>query len=1083
VCIPTVYKSLCPVCGKDISVEELENDACRVKDTSISSIFSLQACKQFEEFFLKKANFRLNSLQRYWACKLLEGLSFAVVAPTGTGKTLFGLIYSTFLAEKNKKCYIIVPTTLLLIQSYKRLVSMLKEERLLAFLPRMNKEEKKYFFLRLKRGEFNILLTTAAFLSKHFDKMKGIIFDFIFVDDVDAVLKASRNVERLLMLLGFSEKEIKNQKKTEEKNYGQLVVSTATAKPGKKALLFSKLLNFSVGSTKEAVRNIDEYAIVCDKERTEIINSIIKKMGHGGLVFTPTEEDAYHVHKKISRSVKCKVISSRVSKKERDKSLQEFLDEKIDVLIGVSSPYGLLVKGIDYPLSIRYAVFYGIPHFKIGIKDIKESSPKMLLLLASIFRKDESLERNMSYILSQSQAREAVRKKLIEIFRNREFHKAREDIIVENDEILIPDISTYLQASGRTSRIFAGGVTKGVSFVLDEEKKIQAFENRARYYDLKIVEKSIDEIPFADLKEEIEETRRKSRKPEEDFIKPALFVVESPTKAKQISRFFGKPAVFVINSQPFYEVMTGKYVLIVSSSLGHLTDLVERGYYHGVKIENERFVPVYGTIKKCTSDGIQFVEYERCPKCGSEPGYNAKNRLYNFIKIAAMTGCTIIATDPDTEGEKIAWDIANFAGVAGKIKRAEFHEITKNAVIQALNSLREINENLVKAQVIRRIEDRWIGFELSSVLQKEFHDKNLSAGRAQTPVLGWIVERCKEHKKKVRRYLLKIDDSWIVLGDEIRIKTERKTQNVEVLVEKIEERTENIHPLPPYTTDNVLKDMNRILRLSAKDGMKVLQELFENGFITYHRTDSTRVSSRGLDIAKTFLKEEFVGRVWKGGKEGAHECIRPTRPFDWKTLRDLVYQGVLQTHEHMTFNHFRVYDLIFKRFMASQCSNIEIKVVKYRIKIGEFTKIIEVVTHASGKAYDLYPYSIRMEKPLPEGKVKGTIICTLKNKANLLTQADAISLMKERGIGRPSTYATLLEKLFIRHYIFEKDSKLIPTRRGMKVEEFLNKNYKKFVSEERTRLVEKLMDDVENGKIDYTEVLKNFYEEIISVRD
>jgi reverse gyrase len=352
-------------------------------------------------------------------------------------------------------------------------------------------------------------------------------------------------------------------------------------------------------------------------------------------------------------------------------------------------------------------------------------------------------------------------------------------------------------------------------------------------------------------------------------------------------------------------------------------------------------------------------------------------------------------------------------------------------------------------------------------------------------VLSWIIERYNEHLQKIRVYLLKINDKWITLGAEgdLKIKLDRKVVESSVSIRKVTDKKEERTPLPPYTTDTALKDINRLLRISAKEAMKILQQLFENGFITYHRTDSTRVSDKGLDIAKQYLKEDFVGRKWDSGKEGAHECIRPTRPFDWRTLRDLVYQGVLPVYEPLSYNHFRVYDLIFRRFMASQCEKMVAHSCIYELRVEkmDMTKELEILTEIEGRAYELYPYGLRAESPLPEGTYTGIVTYVLKSKAELFTQADVISLMKERSIGRPSTYATLLEKLFIRGYIFEKNSKLVPTRRGVVIEKFLRENYGEFVSEERTRFVEKLMDEVEAGKADYTLTLKELYDEIRNV--
>ncbi len=1082
------YKNLCPVCKGYLTSEEIENDICKTRNIRISNTFLPSGYEQFQKYFEERTGYKINSIQSFWCKKLLKGFSFAGVAPTGIGKTLFGSTFSCFLAEKyKKKVYIIVPTTLILKQVYEKIIQISRNIRILVYLQGMRKNEKEEFFSRLSENNFDILLTTSAFLSKHFEKISHITFDFIFVDDVDAILKASKNVERVLRLLGFEEDEIKKLEVKKNKKHGQLMVSTATAKVGKKANLFVKLLNFSVGSSRHTIRNIEEYALpISSSEKIEAVKHIVKKMGSGGLLFTNTEKEAKELEKELNeRGIFCSAIVSSTSKKEIEKKIESFLKGELYLLIGVSSHYGLLVRGIDYPYHIRYAIFFSTPVFKITLKELEEASTKMILALSAVFRKDERLEKLIPYILKSKIHTEKAREILKEIFKNKEFEKAGEDVFVGDDYILIPDIASYIQASGRTCRLYAGGITKGFSIVLDENAILKTFLVRASFYDINIrICNTLEEIPFDKIKKEIKESREKYQKAisGEDIIKPALFVVESPTKARQIARFFGKPAVILKNGQIFYEVATGNYILVITASLGHVVDLVEKDNFHGVVIEEKEFIPIYGSIKKCKSDNIQWVDSEACPRCGNAPEYSSDERIYNIIEMAALTENVIIATDPDTEGEKIAWDIANFTKSVAKVKRAEFHEITKNAVLHALSNLRDIDEKMVKAQIVRRIEDRWIGFELSHLLQEKFKEKNLSAGRAQTPVLGWIIERYKEHKEKIKFYSLKIGNIFIHLGNENEIKLDVKKPftKLKVKISRIESKEVERTPQPPYSTDTALKDINRILKIPSQKAMKILQDLFENGLITYHRTDSVRVSEKGLQIGKSYLKEDFVGRKWELGNKGAHECIRPTRPFDSKTIRGLIYQKIITVSKPITQEHLKVYDLIFRRFMASQAKSIKIKEIVYEIQINENKIMVKRNISAKGVAYRLYPFFIKIERPLPEGEFYGIISYSLRSKVELYTQADVISLMKEKKIGRPSTYATILNKLFLRNYIFEKNLKLFPTKKGIIIERFLKENFAPLVSEERTRIVEKIMDDIANGKKGYYEALKEFYEEIIN---
>ena len=548
------------------------------------------------------------------------------------------------------------------------------------------------------------------------------------------------------------------------------------------------------------------------------------------------------------------------------------------------------------------------------------------------------------------------------------------------------------------------------------------------------------------------------------MIKPALFVVESPTKAKQISRFFGKPSIKVMDGAVVYEIPMEKFVLLVTASIGHITDLITNRGFHGVEV-NGRFVPIYASIKRCRSCGHQFTdERVSCPKCGSEDIDDSKKRIEVLRKLAHDAEMVIIGTDPDSEGEKIAWDIKNLLSGCGTIRRAEFHEVTRRAILEAFENLRDIDENLVKAQIVRRIEDRWIGFVLSQKLWEVFNNRNLSAGRAQTPVLGWIIDRYIESRKRKTIAILK--DLDLVL--------EHDREEFEVEIELLEEKVDEKTPLPPYTTDTLLRDANQILKLSAKETMQIAQDLFENGLCTYHRTDSTRVGEVGLRIAREYLGDDFVGREWYA--EGAHECIRPTRAIDRDTLQRLIQEGVLQI-EGFNWRHFALYDLIFRRFMASQCKPFTVYFRKYKISFDGKRVEEERVIRAEGRAYDLYK-SVWVRSELPVGKFKVKAELRKVPAASLYTQSDVIQLMRKKGIGRPSTYATIVDRLFIRNYVVEKNGRIIPTKRGKEVYEFLSQNYGSFVSEERTRKIEEEMDMVENGKADYMEILKQIYGEV-----
>ncbi|MEM4539896.1 MAG: reverse gyrase [Archaeoglobaceae archaeon] len=1034
-----VYQNLCPVCGKDLTSYEINLRFCNSNKTHFCVDDDLMP---FLEFF-KKCIGEPREIQKMWAKRVLNGDSFTLTAPTGIGKTSFGLAISLFLAMNGKRCYIIFPTSILVKQAVENLKSYSEKIGLDLSLNDTEKfpvgfyhsdiEDKGAFFEKI--GEFRILITTAQFLAKNFEKMKDLTFDFIFVDDVDAVLKASKNVERILSLLGFG--------KGAEK--GVLVVSTATAKLGKNVELFRKFLNFSIGSSQYYLRNIED--VIVDKK--EDLPELLKRLGPGGLIYVRSIDECEKIYEELKSAFKIGIVTSKSSK-----DFELFSRGELDYLVGTAHYYGILVRGLDLPERIRFAIFIGCPVHRFRIEDIEKVPITTLRALTLILREDERLEKfvpKLNFIKKIENELRAILKEVIA-----EGNLKVRDAVIRKGEVIIPDVRTYLQASGRTSRLHARGITKGASFVFEEDAEIlRAFIERAKYYDIAFG--YIKNVDLDRLKKEIDESRK--RKEEVELIKPALLVVESPTKAKQISRFFGKPSVRFIDSIPVYEVPTEKYLLLITATLGHLTDLViNRGYY-GVL---DNFTPVYGTIKKCKKCGNQFTDEESCPKCGSAEVDDAIKRISALRKLSQETEFVIIGTDPDSEGEKIAWDLSNL--LCGKIKRVEFHEITKKEITKALNNLREINENLLKAQVVRRIEDRWIGFVLSQKVQNYFGKKYLSAGRAQTPALGWVVDRFRA--SRIRKSIAFIP--------ELDLAIESDQKEFEIIIELIEDKFETRTPMPPYTTNSLLFDANAILKLSTKQAMEVAQDLFENGLITYHRTDSTRVSEYGMRLAQEYLGENFKGREWFA--EGAHECIRPTRAIDRFTLERLIEERVFDI-DGFGWAHFALYDLIFRRFMASQCKDFEVHIKKYRITANGKSFEEERIVEAKGKAFELYK-SVWVKKELTEGKFKVQAEVRKVPSAQLLTQAELIRLMKERGIGRPSTYAVIVDKLFARNYVLEKNGRLIPTKDGISVYDFLISNYAPFISESRTRALEEKMDAIERGKVDYLDALKELYEEI-----
>lgn len=1079
------YLKLCPVCKNDLITEEIEAHECfNTKQKLYPEEFiegNKDLYKNWEEFFTKIID-KPKMIQKVWAKRVLNNQSFAALAPTGSGKTTFGYTMAIFFYLLKKRTYIILPTTLLIKQTVENIFSIIKKlnlseelykNQILYFHSDLKKKEKEHFFENLNHSY--ILITSTQFLSKHFDKIYG-FFDFIFIDDVDSILKNSKNIERILHLCGFYYDEIKNEWQGESKS--TLMVSTATGNPGKKTKLFYQLLNFDVGSTNYKVRDIEDLVIPSKKIQT--IKTILKNFSYGGIIFCQNIEEAKEIYNTLKDEFKIGLIHSEQSAKENSKILNQFKEGNLDFLIGISTYYGVLVRGIDIPERILFVIFYGIPSFKVRLNSIDSLKDTWIIKLALQMGEIEEIKNLFPISIHSKNKIQEVKELIKKYISNPEYlSKFNIDLLIKEDTIFIPDIRTYIQASGRTSRLFHNGLTKGVSFILENDRDlINTFVKRASYFDINIKQILIENISFNKIFDELIKSRIATNRTYE--LVPALLIVESPTKVKQIAKFFGKANKRKIHDIIIYEVPTDKYILNITACLGHITDLSqERGIY-GVE-KNSHYRPIYTTIKRCIKCNHQFLkEIEQCPKCGYKEIINSKERIKALRKIASESEMVIIGTDPDNEGEKIAWDLYNLLFYCSNIYRMEFHEVTYFAIKHALDQLKNINYDYVKAQIVRRIEDRWIGFTLSNILKNQFHSTNLSAGRAQTPVLGWIIERLKQYNNKkivgyCKEYSIRFE-----LNHTIPIKKSSYPGKLNI---KRERQLEEEHiPLPPYTTDTLLKDINDIIKIDLNQAMKLLQELFENGLITYHRTDSIYISQVGHQIAKDYLKEDYYKRNWQS--EGAHECIRPTKAYDKNQIIRMSYEGFFVSK--LNRYHFLIYDLIFRRFMASLCKPYKIEKVVYNIKINieelNFVQELQLerIINVQGKAVDLYK-SFVIHQPLEEGIYNVEFEFKKVPSVSLYTQADIVQMMKEKGIGRPSTYATILHRLFQRGYIIERKGKLIPTKKGEKVYYYLIEHYKNLITEERTRQLETKLDQIETNQIFYLDVIDELYKELKSL--
>ncbi len=1131
----------CPNCGRAISDERLSRglpcakclpepggNVCLILERSENLKELKPYCetdarlRDFENFFERAVGARPWSLQRLWAKRVLMKQSFAVVAPTGVGKTTFGFVTSLFL---NPKALLIFPTRILANQAGERLKEL--SERVGLERDILVYESKKRIKERFLSGNFDILCGTNMFLHRNFEKLMEFKFSFVFIDDIDSFLKRSKNVDNLFKLLGFTDHEIKlalKEKKSEKdwdklaeirkrKKDTVLIVSSATLKPkGNRVFLFRNLLGFDIQKALTTVRNIVDVAERVEdlQEALERSAQLIKKLGKGGLVYLSVFYGKDKVQEVVDyyRSRGIKALSYLEHKPEE---LFEILEEgEFDVAIGISHIANPLVRGLDLPHIIRYALFLDPPKHVFPTQLTLQPSllHSILLALLNIFEERDRLKavEYINYLKRYLTMREEdldryprikervqeIREFLEKLLRDPEFLgriESSDDISLVHKEgqifVVVGDANSYIQASGRTSRFIAGGMTKGLSILFYSDPK--AFNSLRRrlsaYFMQSDVEfKELEEIDLEKILREIDEDRERARLVLEhrivqkikDLFRTTLVVVESPNKAKTIASFFGKPQMRLVKDTVAYEVPLGERLLVITASLGHVLDLVtDRGFF-GVLDEDRRYVPIYDTIKRCREKGIQHTDLDYLKERCRGKIEDKISLIEGLREVGYEVDEIFIATDPDAEGEKIAYDLYLLTKPFNKnIKRVEFHEVTPKAFREAVENPRDFDLNLVKAQVVRRVLDRWVGFTLSRILWKVFKKNWFSAGRVQTPVLGWVIDRYEKSKERKGEILLEINEHTfrMEIEDLYIAKSVYEELDLARIYLHSKEETEK-KPPPPYSTDTILEDASEKLHFSAQKTMRVLQSLFEAGLITYHRTDSTRVSEAGRYlvakpyVTERFGEEYFYPRSW--GEGGAHECIRPTRPLEPSNLRFMITAGLIDLEG--PYDALKLYELIFKRFMASQMRSAKVITEKLHVELPYFDWEEEVVTDIVEHGFDLmYPTFKVFEKR--EGFEITSKEYREIAKVPLFTQGTLIQEMKNRGLGRPSTYAHIVQTLIDRGYLREVRGRLIPIRMGIQVYRYLRENYPDYTSEELTRKLEEAMDRIEKGELDYMEVL------------
>ncbi|BAF70864.1 reverse gyrase [Nitratiruptor sp. SB155-2] len=1108
--IDLVYKGLCPNCGGDICSDRLdkgllckrcmpkEGEPCEVlKEGEFVKVCEVeQRSVEFEAFFKEKNGFLLRQIQKSWAKRFFLGHSFALLAPTGVGKTTFGLSLASFLDQKS---YLLFPTQLLVNQAVEKL-------RLLGIEPLFydsgfSKSKKDEVKAKIASGDFEILVTTTAFFYKNFDSIPK-AFGFVFIDDVDSILKSARNIDKVMLLLGFSQEDIdaamqfidhkiKGDLSYEEFEQwqakieairshakAQLIVSSATANPRSRRVgLFRELLGFEVSRPSITVRNVEDLYEKPEKLWERSVE-LVERLGRGGLLFLPGNETKERLQEFLAfleqKGVKAQSYE--------DFDAKAFEEGEVEVLVGFASYRNPLARGIDMPATIRYALFVGVPKLEFTLDITKHTSLYFFLLaLLPVIRNHPNFHQFMQYVnylkrlvrVPTERLNEKAKARVQTIYHDilaildeeliDAINKTPDVSLVKEDEyfkIITADVTGYIQASGRTSRLYVGGLSKGLSYLLvDSEKTFSSLQKKVRWFSEEIVFKSAKEADIDAILKIIDEDRKKIAlalqgkfQEAKEFFTTSLVIVESPNKARTIANFYGKPMVRDLGGIRVYEVAKEGKILSITASKGHVVDLQKQEGVYGV-LRQEHFIPLF------------------------EPIDENKRRIIEALRrIGVEVQDVYIATDPDVEGEKISYDLQLLTKPYNHtVQRAEFHEVTKRAFDEALSHPRDFDENLVKAQLVRRIADRWIGFSLSQMLQKKLQKSWLSAGRVQSAVLEWIVLREKEAKEKI----FVVHVSFRGLEAEFVFDEKQKAKDFYERLEVVEVRfiqkeTKELFRTP-FTTDAMLYAASSELHFSPQKTMQLAQDLFESGFITYHRTDSTRISSVGIAIAKEYIQSRFGQDYFvprshsKAG--GAHEAIRPTKAMDAQELE----QFLQMQNSNLTQDHLKLYDLIFKNFIASQMKSAKIEEIAAQVEAFDQKTTIRFYDEIVEHGIDLIlPVQLHQ---LQEGRYAVQKELLTRSKVPKYSYADVIRLMKERGIGRPSTYAITIQKLQERHYIVQRRGILYPTKLGQEVYEELRKNPEvyTFVNEHYTKELEALMDRVEKGEVSYEEVVESLY--------
>ncbi len=545
-----------------------------------------------------------------------------------------------------------------------------------------------------------------------------------------------------------------------------------------------------------------------------------------------------------------------------------------------------------------------------------------------------------------------------------------------------------------------------------------------------------------------------------------LVIVESPAKANTIKKFLG-----------------GKSKVV--ASMGHIRDLPKSKL--GIDVDND-FEPQYINIR-------------------------GKASLINSLKKDAKEAKKVyLATDPDREGEAIAWHLAYILGLDPKsICRVTFNEITKSAVKKGIENPRAIDLNLTDAQQARRTIDRIVGYKISPVLWKKVK-RGLSAGRVQSVAVKLVVDREEEIEQFIPEEYWNIKailsekktefEAKLVgeNGNKIELHSKEdvdiildKIENAKYIVKEVKKGEKKRNPAPPFTTSTMQQEASRKLNFSIKKTMQVAQGLYEGvklpgkgetGLITYMRTDSTRISNEARNAAKVHIEsvygeEYYENRFFKtkADSQDAHEAIRPT-------YVELTPESIKSS---LSSDQYKLYRLIYNRFIASQMSSAIFDTVSVLINAngydfkangqtlkfkGFMTLYVEDVDKEENDDFEMIP-------ELVEGKEVKKIKIESKQSFTepppRYTEASLVRTLEEKGIGRPSTYAPTITTILTRRYIEKVQKQIYPTDLGRIVNKLLIENFKDVINVEFTANIEKAFDEIAEGKVVWKKVIRDFY--------